>query len=539
MSGTRAVLAATAELLRAHGMTTIFGNPGSNELPFLAGLGPDFDFVLGLHEQVVMGMAEGYARVTGHPVLVNLHAASGTGNAMGALTNAHYAQVPLVVLAGQQVRRTVGQETMLANANAGMLTYPLTKAAHEPLAAADVPRALSEAIFTASTAPRGPVYLSVPLDDWAEPALDDDRMLLTRSVDSPGEPSTAVIDELLAALNGARSVALVLGPQVDAVAAKDPQVFADLVALAERVDATVYVAPSPPRCPFPTTHANFGGVLVPGIESVRQRLSGHDVVLVLGAPVFRYHRWEPGAYLDEGTAVWHVTNDAAEAARAPFGSAVVADAGVVARRLAAAVADRGARRPPRALKAADRSSSGMTGTEILEVLNEFAREDVVYVNETTTLDLDFLERIVIEGPGRYHFPASGGLGFGLPAAVGIALAAPDATVVATVGDGSANYGITALYTAARRRTRTVFVIVNNGGYGALAGFAERMGVPDVPGLTLGGIDFTALARGYGVPGVEVSTRDEFARAYERALDEDGPSLIDARVVPADPQAGAA
>lgn len=539
MNDKRTVLDATADVLRAHGMTTIFGNPGSNELPFLAGLGPDFDFVLGLHEQAVMGMAEGYARVTGAPVLVNLHAASGTGNAMGALTNARYAHMPLVVLAGQQVRRTVGQETMLANANAGMLTYPLTKSAHEPLAAADVPRALSEAVFDASTAPRGPVYLSVPLDDWAEPALDDDRLLLARSVDSAGEPSRAIIDELLAALDGAHSAALVLGPQVDAAAVQDPQVFADLVALAERADATVYVAPSPPRCPFPTTHPHFGGVLVPGIESVRQRLSGHDVVLVLGAPVFRYHRWEPGAYLDEGTVVWHVTQDPAEAARAPFGRAVVADVGIVAGHLAAGVADRGAHRPPRALKPAERAAAGMTSTEILEVLNEFAREDVVYVNETTTLDLEYLERIAIESPGRYHFPASGGLGFGLPAAVGIALAAPDATVVATIGDGSANYGITALYTAAQRRTHTVFVIVNNGGYGALAGFAQRMGVPDVPGLTLGGIDFTALARGYGVPAVEATTREEFARAYERALDEEGPVLIDARVVPADPQPGTA
>lgn len=530
VSTQRTVLNATAEVLRAHGLTTIFGNPGSNELPFLAGLGDDFDFVLGLHEQVVMGMAEGYSRATGRPALVNLHAASGTGNAMGALTNAHYANIPLVILAGQQVRRTVGQETMLANVEANMITFPLTKFAHEPLAAADVPRSLSQAIFEAETHPRGPVYVSVPLDDWGEPALDDDVLLAQRTVVSGALAEPETLHQLVAALDGAERPSIVVGPQVDAAAVDDPGVFAGLIRLAEHADATVYVAPSPPRGPFPTAHPNFGGVIVPGIESVRQRLSGHDVVLVLGAPVFRYHRWEPGQYLDAGTAVWQVTANASEAARAPFGRAVVADVAGVITALSEQVADRGRRCPARSLPAAITAAGGMTGTEILEVLNANKPDDVVYVNETTTLDLDYLERIDIDRPGQYHFPASGGLGFGLPAAVGISLAKPETTVVATVGDGSANFGITALYTAAQRRVRVIFVIVNNSGYGALAGFAQRMGVPDVPGLTLGGIDFVSIAHGYGVPGVRTTTREEFEAAYRDALAAEGPVLIDAQVV---------
>lgn len=527
---TTTVVQASAELFRAHGMTTIFGNPGSNELPFLAGLGEGFDFVLGLHEQTVVGMAEGYARATGRPVLVNLHAASGTGNAMGALTNARYANIPLVVLAGQQVRRTVGQETMLANIDAGMLTYPLTKYAHEPLAAQDVPRALSQAILEAGTHPRGPVYVSVPLDDWEQEALADDQLLTERTVRTAGALPEDLAEELVAAADGASSLALVLGPQVDAAAVADPAVHQALVSLAERADATVYVAPSPARGPFPTTHPNFGGVIVPGISSVRERLAGHDAVLVLGAPMFRYHRWEPGDYLSAGTRVWHLTQDPSEATRAPFGTSVIADVGPAVTTLAAGVTDRGTRRPARQLPAARTSPEGMTGTEILEVLNAHVTDEVVYVNETTTLDLDYLERIAIDQPGRYHFPASGGLGFGLPAAVGLALGDPEATVVATVGDGSANYGITALYTAAQRRTRTVFVIVNNAGYGALAGFAERMGVPDVPGIQLGGIDFVSIAEGYGVPGHRTTTREEFERAYRDALAAEGPVLIDARVV---------
>ena len=190
--GEKTVLEASLEVFRAHGLTTIFGNPGSNELPFLAGLGDDFRFILGLHEQVVVGMAEGYSRATGGPALVNLHAASGSGNGMGALTNAHYGHVPLVVLAGQQVRRTVGQEAMLANVDAATLPAPLVKYSHEPLAATDVPRTLSQAAFEAVTQPSGPVYVSVPLDDWDETALPDDELLTQRSVTTAGTMSESL-----------------------------------------------------------------------------------------------------------------------------------------------------------------------------------------------------------------------------------------------------------------------------------------------------------------------------------------------------------
>ena len=531
--GEKTVLDASLEVFRAHGMTTIFGNPGSNELPFLAGLGEDFRFVLGLHEQVVVGMAEGYARATGRPALVNLHAASGSGNGMGALTNAHYGHVPLVVLAGQQVRRTVGQETMLANVDASTLPAPLVKYSHEPLAATDVPRTLSQAAFEAATQPSGPVYVSVPLDDWDEPALPDDELLTQRSVTTAGTMSDSLRRELADVLDGAQNPALVLGPQVDAAAVDDPTVYEDAVVLAERFGASVYVAPSPTRCPFPTTHPNFEGVLVPGIKSVRDRLTSHDVVLVVGAATFRYHRWEPANYLEPGTEVIQITQDPREATRAPFGRAVVADVATALADLAEATTDRGNRRGERGSRtvtAAVRSAEGMTGTEVLDVLNEYVDDSVVYVNETTTLDLDYLERIVIDKPGMYHFPASGGLGFGLPVAVGMALGAPEKTVVATVGDGSANYGLTALYTAAQLGTKTIFVIVNNSGYGALSGFAERMGVPDTPGLTLGAIDFVSLAQGYGVPAGRTTTREEFDAAYREALQSDGPVLIDAVVL---------
>lgn len=523
MTPARTVLDSTVDILRRHGLTTIFGNPGSNELPFLAGLPDDFTYILGLHEGVVMGMADGYAQASGKPVLVNLHAASGSGNAMGALTNAFVAHSPLVVLAGQQIRQTVGQNVMLANIDASLLPRPLVKYSHEPLSPQDVPRTMSNAIFAATTDPKGPVYVSVPYDDWAAPALEDDDLLPRRSVRTAGGLGPELLRDLATRLDKYKHPVLVLGPDVDAARAQPTA-----VKLAERLGAPVWIAPSAPRCPFPTTHANYRGVLFPGVTSVRGRLEGHDGVIVIGAPVMRYHRWEPGAFLPKGTDVIHITCDPDEAARAPYGDAIVASIGPALEALANAVTDRGVSLPPRVVEAIP-ESVGMVGEAVLDILSALSPPDVVYVNEATTLDQSFLNRVAITQPNSYHFPASGGLGFGLPCAVGVSLAKPDATVVAVIGDGSANYGLTALYSAAHHGTRTIFVIINNGTYGALRGFARALGAENAPGLDIPGIDFTSLAKGYGVPSQTIDTREQFIRAYKDALAAKGPVLIDTRV----------
>ncbi|MFJ4324537.1 thiamine pyrophosphate-binding protein [Streptomyces tricolor] len=157
------------EFLRRQGLTTVFGNPGSNELPFLADLPDGFRYVLGLHEGAVVGMADGYAQAAGRPALVNLHAAAGSGNAMGALTNAVASRTPLVIVAGQQVRPAVGPEANLTDVDAPALMRPLVGWAAEPACAQDVPRAPAQAVFEARLQ-RRPAYLSVPYDDWAADA---------------------------------------------------------------------------------------------------------------------------------------------------------------------------------------------------------------------------------------------------------------------------------------------------------------------------------------------------------------------------------
>ncbi|MEQ3549423.1 benzoylformate decarboxylase [Pseudonocardia nematodicida] len=512
------------QVLRAHGIDTVFGNPGSNELPFLAAMPEGTRYVLGLHEGAVLGMADGYAQVTGGPALVNLHAASGSGNAMGALTNAVYSHTPLVLTAGQQVRSTVGQEVMLTNVDAASLTRPLVKWAAEPLDPQDVPRALSQAVHTALLPPRGPVYLSVPYDDWAAEAAPAASHLPGRRTTPAAALDTGALDELAGLLAGARNPVLVLGPQVDADRANS-----DAVRLAESLGCPVWIAPSASRCPFPTRHPAFRGVLPASVRAVTERLDGHDVVLVAGAPVFRYHQFLPGDLLPEGARLLHLTADPDEAARAPVGEAWVAPVGPALAALAGRVPASG--RPPLPPRPPFPRPASATGhvppEELFALVREAAPDDAVHVVESTSTAEAYWAQADLAAPGGYLFPASGALGFGLPAAVGAQLAHGSARrVVALVGDGSANYGITALWTAAQYRVPVVFVILKNGTYGALRGFAGLLGTGETPGLDVPGLDFVKIAEGYGVPAVSVRDAAATAAALKEAFDADGPRLLE-------------
>lgn len=517
------------QVLRGHGIDTVFGNPGSNELPFLAAMPGDVRYVLGLHEGAVLGMADGYAQATGGPALVNLHAASGSGNAMGALTNAVYAHSPLVLTAGQQVRSTVGQEVMLTNVDAAALPRPLVKWSAEPVDARDVPRSLSQAVHTAMLEPRGPVYLSVPYDDWAAEAGPDTGHLVGRRTASAAALDPAQLDALAGTLAAASDPVLVLGPQVDAAGAN-----ADAVRLAESLACPVWVAPSASRCPFPTRHPGFRGVLPASVRDVTARLAGHDVVLVVGAPVFRYHQYLPDDLLPAGTRLLHLTADPAEAARAPMGDAWVAPVGPALAALAERVPASGRpAQPPRAPFAEPASATGHVPPEqLFALVRTLAPADAVHVVESTATADAYWAQADLTEPGSYLFPASGGLGFGLPAAVGAQLAHGSARrVVALVGDGSANYGITALWTAAQYRVPVVFVILRNGTYGALRGFAELLGTGETPGLDVPGLDFVKIAEGYGVPAVSARDADGVSAALKEAFDADGPRLVEVLTAP--------
>lgn len=524
---------ATYRLLRHHGLTAVFGNPGSNELPFLKDFPEDFQYYLGLHEGVVVGMADGYAQVSGEPVLVNLHAAAGSGNAMGALTNAGYSHSPLVLTAGQQARSMIGVESMLANVDAPQLPRPLVKWSYEPAEPGDVPRALSQAIYTANTPAKGPVYVSIPHDDWGSKIdVDKAETIESRQVRWAGQPEERQIDDLVETLEDAANPVLVLGPEVDAVRANDRA-----VALAERLRSPVWVAPSASRCPFPNRHPCFRGVLPAAIAGISSQLAGHDLIIVVGAPVFRYHQFAPGRYLPEGARLLQITSDGAEAARAPMGDALIGDVAATLSVLAdrVAVADRAM---PEALivPTPEPDEPGLLApSNLFAALDRLAPEDAIYVKEATATVSAFWSQVSMRHPHSYFFPAAGGLGFGLPAAVGVQIARPERRVVALIGDGSANYAITALWTAAQYKVPVIFIILKNGTYGALRWFSRELDAENAPGLDVPGLDFCAIANGYGVEATPVTDIQAFESAFEAALsDTSQPHLIEAATTLTDP-----
>lgn len=261
----------TYDILRRQGITTIFGNPGSNELPFLSNYPPDFRYFLCLHEAVAVGMADGFSQATGKPAFVNLHSAAGTGNGMGGLANAWNSHTPLIVMAGQQTRSMIGIEPLLTNIDATMLPRPLVKSSQEPASARDVPLAMSRAIHLATLLPRGPVYLSVPYDDWAKEADPQSVRLLERIVSSKSVAPEHALRELAGRIEAASRPALILGAEVDAGRANH-----HAVRLAEKIKAAVWAAPSVSRCPFPTTHRAFRGLLPAGIASISDARSRSD-----------------------------------------------------------------------------------------------------------------------------------------------------------------------------------------------------------------------------------------------------------------------
>jgi benzoylformate decarboxylase len=521
---------ATFDLFRAHGMTTIFGNPGSTELPMLKDFPDDFTYVLGLQELAVVGMADGYAQASGRVTHVNLHTAPGVGNAVGGIHNAQANKAPLLITAGQQVRPQVAFEANLTNRDAILVPQPYVKWSHEPPRAQDVPYAIARAIHHASLPPRGPAFVSIPMDDWgAETDQDLERSALARAVRGRAMPDPVALEDLAQLLHDARNPVLVAGPDIDASGGWEAA-----VALAEKQRLPVWATPPTGggRLGFPEDHANFQGPLPPAIGPLSQALEGHDLVLVVGSSVFPYYPYIPGPLLPEGATLFQITSDAGEAARAPMGNAIVGDVAIALERLLELLGPSERPAPePRPLPGEPGKSEPISGSAAAAALAEVWPEDAIAVVETPASTIALRNRLRLSRPGSYFFSASGGLGFGIAAAVGVQLAQPQRPVVCVLGEGSAQYGITALWTAAAYRVPVTFLVLRNDEYAILKWFAELEQIGSgVPGLDLPGLDVAAVAEAYGVPSQQVDTREELSEALRAAIAvEDGPRLVEVPV----------
>lgn len=521
---------ASFELFRKQGMTTMFGNPGSTELPMLAEFPSDFRYVLGLQEAVVVGMADGYAQASGRTALVNLHTAPGVGNAMGAIFNAQANHSPLLITAGQQVRAQMTLQANLTNRDAIRMPHPLVKWSHEPARAEDVPLALARGAHLASLPPRGPVFLSLPMDDWyAEVDEVDAAHAIARTVSGRAMADPEIVRALAERLDSASNPVLVAGPDIDASGAWDAA-----VALAERQRLPVWATPAPGggRIGFPESHPNFRGVLPPAIGAVAQTLEEHDLILVAGSSVFPYYPYIPGPLLPEGAELVAITSDPDEATRAPMGDAIVADVKLTLEALVEAVPESSRPVPePNEGPGEIPPSDPLDSSTVHSALAEVFPEDGIVVLESPASTLALRNQLRLSHPGSYYFSSGGGLGFGLAASIGVQLAQPDRPVVCVLGEGSAQYAITAFWSAAAYQVPVTFLVVRNDEYAILKWFADVESVQGAPGLDLPALEVAAVAEGYGVKAQRVKGRDEVRDALASALASSQPELIEVPVAP--------
>ena len=521
---------ATFDLFRRHGMTTIFGNPGSTELPMLGEFPTDFRYVLGLQEAVVVGMADGYAQASGSVTHVNLHTAPGVGNAMGALFNAQANHSPLLVTAGQQVRAQITMQANLTNRDATRVVHPYVKWSFEPPRAADVPAAIAQGIHRASLPPKGPAFVSIPMDDWTAEIDDADvRWVTDRTVTGRAGADPEVVRDLAAQLAAAKKPVLVAGPDVDASGAWDLA-----IALAEKQRLGVWASPATGggRLGFPEGHPHFQGTLPPGIGAIASTLEGCDLILAVGTSVFPYYPYIPGPPLPEGARLVAITSDPDEAARAPMGDAIVADVKLTLEALLAMVGESD-REPPAPVGDAPpvEDSDPLGAGAVHATLNDVLPDDGIVVLESPTSTMALRNRLRISHPGSYYFCAGGGLGYGLSAGIGVQLAQPNRPVACVLGEGSVQYAVSGFWTAVAYQVPVTFLILRNNEYGILKWFAEFEQVSGAPGLDLPALETAEIARGYGVDVHRVHSRDELREALSRGLSSNGPSLVEVDVAP--------
>jgi benzoylformate decarboxylase len=526
----RTVRDAAFDAFRRRGLTTMFSNPGSTEVPFLAGLPDELRFVLVLHEGPVVGLATGYAIGCGEPALAVLHTTAGLGNAVGAIATARVNRAPLVILVGQQDRRHLAFEPFLTGKLERLAgDYPVS--VEQPVRPQEVPAAIERGWHEARTR-RGPALVIVPMDDWDAPAEEvREDAAAGRVLPAMGADPEAVA-ELAGFLEAAQAPAIVVGAGAD-----DAEAWAALAEVAERLVAPVFQESFGARAGFPQDHPLFAGFLPADRPRLREQLDPYDAILVVGAPVFRQSPWTGGRFTNDQTRIALVSDDADEVHRAPAELAILAPPAAVCEELAHRVAARKAE-PPTPFRspagpAPPSEGEPLTASHVLAALAERLPRETIVVEEAPVDRPELHDRLLAREPLGFVSAAMGGLGFALAGAAGLRMALPDRPVVAVVGDGSSLYGIQALWSASKYGLGVLYVILSNGGYAIMDRLAERRGL-DAPWPSFD-VDIAAVARGFGCEARRVETHDELLRELEDAVPtlarRDEPLLLDVRIAP--------
>ena len=533
-------------LLKDEGVTHLFGNPGTTELPIMHALAehPDLTYVLGLQEAIVVAMADGFSRASGKLVACNVHVAPGLGNAMGSLYNAKFTGTPMILTAGQQEQGHGLTEPLLYDPLVP-IAQPLVKWAVEVTRLEDLPRIVRRAAKVAMTPPTGPVFISLPGDILnAEAGID---LGASTRVDTRSRPANALLDKLARRMLQCERPVIVTGDEIvksDALEAA--------AAFAETLGAAVYQQSAPYGSHFLSEHPCYMGSLSRDQKRVRELLSAFDLLVVLGGDPVRMSVWSEVEPLPDGLPVIHLglvdwdmgKNFAAETAvRADVRETLLALTPALKKlggeRLAAkakaalarlAKDNWSAKRAGLAERLQSRRSAKPIDPDWLSLqIAEALPRDAVLVNEGLTSARYITDLVPYRDRYSYHGLASGGIGWGVPAAVGVAFAQAPRPVCCFSGDGSAMYTIQALWTAANAKLPITYVIANNGGYRIIKQRLKAFhGSDKYVGMDFEDpkIDFTGLARSLGMRAEQISEPDALPDALRRAFATPGPKLLD-------------
>jgi benzoylformate decarboxylase len=541
--------AAFLQLLVDEGVTHLFGNPGTTELPIMEVV-PDFPqlkFVLGLQEGVVMAMADGYCRASNKLAAANVHVAPGLGNAMGALYNAKFSGSPVILTAGQQEQGHGLLEPLLYDPLVP-IAQPLVKWAIDVTRAEDLPRILHRAAKIALTPPTGPVFISLP-GDVLDQTVDVDMGRPVR-VDAANRPSDETLATLAERLLASKRPVILAGQELSMRDA-----FAEAAELAELLGAAVYQSPIPYTAQFPTEHAACLGSLTRSQAKVRAALEPYDLLFCLGADLLRMSVYSPVEPLPENLPVIHLSERSGELGK-NYRTDLAIQANVKETLKALLPLLRARRTPEAAAHAAKRlvelkphnwnsqrdkaridammaaETSPIDPRYLMLRITETLPKDAVVVEEGLTSAVSLAGFLPLRDPQALFGLASGGLGFGIPGAVGVSLALPGRPVAAIVGDGSTMYGVQGLWTAAHHKLPITYIITNNRSYRIIKERLVSMrATAKFTGMDLRDpdIDFVHLGQSFGLASRRVTDPQDIAPVLREAFASGKPNLVDMRV----------
>jgi len=537
---------AFVELLISEGVTHLFGNPGTTELPIMQAL-PDYPglkFILGLQESVVMGMADGYARASRQLTAANVHVAPGLGNAMGALYNAKFSGSPVILTAGQQEQGHGLLEPLLYDDLTSMAA-PLVKWSIEVTRLQDLPRIMRRAAKIAMTPPTGPVFISLPGDILNEIAEID--MGQSVRIDHRVRPSDKSLDELANALLSAKNPVIISGQELSS-----QQAFIDASALASLLGAGVFQESVPFSATFPTSHPQYLGMLTRSQENVRKTLDPFDLVLCLGADLLRMSVYSPVEPLPNHSRVLHLSERSWELGKnyrteLALQANVCETLNVLLPLLRSRIDTKYKEQAQIRAKALEQQNWAVTrnklttqvltqssmrpmsaSTFVMHITNQLT-PDVIVVEEALTSTQSLPQYLHQHYPDSFFGLASGGLGFAIPGAVGVSMAKPGRPVVAIVGDGSAMYGIQGLWSAAHFKLPITYVIANNMGYRIIKErLVSMQGSDRFIGMDMNdpAINYCQLAQSMGMGSIKVSDPADLDAALKAGVKSGKPNLIE-------------